>query len=211
MKRALTLALMVCCLAVLLAGCKQQPAPQPVPQPTAEQYFQYGMQAFQQENYPQAQAQFEAAVQLAPAMADAHYYLGLCYFKQNMLRRAEQSFAACLQLVPGHVLAHEALGLLYYAMNDFPRAKREFEQAAALYSVNAQVYYYLGAIAMSENRCKDALGYYKRCLEIDSSLVQARTEYDAAKRRCAGGKPAPQPKPATSFQGGAKALDPANF
>lgn len=211
MKRTLFTFLAVCCLAAVLAGCKQQPAPAPTPQPTAEQYFQYGMQAFQSENYPQAQVQFEAAVQMAPAMVDAHYYLGLCYFKQNMLRRAEQSLLAALQLAPGHVLAHEALGLLYYAMNDFPRAKREFEQAAALFSVNAQVYYYLGVIAISENRCKDALGYYKRCLELDSSMAQARKDYDAAKRLCAGGKPAPKPKTATSFQGGAKALDPADF
>lgn len=194
-----------------LAGCKRE-APAPTLPPSAQEYFDAGLRFFGAEQYPQAQANFEAAAAAGPGMVEAHFYLGLCYARQNMPLRAEGAFLAALRLAPNHVMAREALGVLYYSMGDYSRSKRELEQARALFSTNPQTFFYLGNIYASENDCPAALAAYKRALELDSSYLPARQEMEAAKRRCAKG-PAKAAAPAVqkSFTGGAKALDPADF
>ncbi|NMC48559.1 MAG: tetratricopeptide repeat protein [Desulfovibrio sp.] len=210
--RMIVVSVALVCVSLLAVGCKRE-TPPPMPMYTAQQYYDMGLQAFTAENFVQATQYFESAVSLSPSMADAHYYLGLCYMKQNMLRRAEDSLVTALRYNPGLVRAREALGILYYTKGDYFQAKRELEQARVMYSTNAQVYYYLGSIYMSEGNCPTALGLFTRAVELDPSSIPARQALDDAKRRCGKGvsKPAPQPRIEKSFKGGGKALDPSEF
>ncbi len=202
------------CVSILAVGCGKREVEEPMPMYSAQEYYDMGLQAFAAEDFVQATQLFEAAVSLSPSMADAYYYLGLCYMKQNMLQKAEDALITALRYNPGMLRAHEALGILFYNKGDYFQAKRELEQARAMYSTNAQVYYYLGGIYLAEGNCPAALPLLTRAVELDPSSLPARQALDDAKRRCGKGggpKVAPQPRIEKSFKGGGKALDPDEF
>ena len=214
MPRALITGLAACLLLMGLAACQPQTVTvTAVPQASAQDYYAAGIRAFGAEDYNQAATQFDAAIRLAPGMADAYWYLGMCYAKMGMARRAEETYKSGLAVAPGHMRLHEALGLLSYDLNDYPQARRELSQAAALGSAHPQVFTYLGNLAMFDGDCPSALANYRRALSIDPGFLPAREGLSNAQGRCRTSKPkaTPRPKVEKSFTGGGAAIDPSDF
>lgn len=214
MPRAVITSLAACLLFMGLAACQPQTVTvTAVPQASAQDYYAAGIRAFGAEDYNQAATQFDAAIRLAPGMADAYWYLGMSYAKMGMARRAEETYKSGLAVAPGHMRLHEALGLLSYDMNDYPQARRELSQAAALGSAHPQVFTDLGNLAMFDGDCPSALANYRRALSIDPGFLPAREGLNNAQGRCHARAPkaTPKPKVEKSFTGGGAAIDPSDF
>ena len=209
MRRALSLILVCLCMAVAVSCAKKAPPPEP----TAQEYFDSGMRYFNQENYTMALSEFEMAVNKSPSFVEARYYVGLTAWKLNMLDKAKRAFIDTLNLNPNHIKARESLGILCYATGDFPEAKRQLEAAKNLNSINPEVYFCLGRIYVMEGRCPEALEVFKKGMQVDSTYLPLKNEYDAALRSCGkgSGTKAPPVIYEKKFRGGGKAIDPSDF
>jgi len=208
MRRATSILLVCLCLA-FAASCAKK-APPPPPQPTAQEYFDSGLRYYNQEQFPMALSEFEMAVGKSPSFVEANYYVGLTAWKLNMVEKAKKAFVDTLNLNPNHIKARESLGILDYATNDFTEAKRHLEAARTLNSVNPEVYFFLGRIYVMEGLCPEALDVFKRGMQVDSTYLPIKNEYESARKNCRKGAKQPviyQKK----FRGGAKAIDPGSF
>ena len=64
----------------------------------AETYFKAGIQAFNQEQLPEAIDAFNKAIRSYPGYAQAHYMLGTIYYQQKRYQQAQQAFQRLLSL-----------------------------------------------------------------------------------------------------------------
>lgn len=208
----LTLPAVVLAVAMAMAslGCAKKAPPPP---PTAQELFDMGISAYNQENFSLAAGKFEMAVGKSPSFAEAHYYLGLTCWRLGMIDKAMQAFVNVLNLNPNHLGARESLGLLCYRTGDQQTANRQLEAARALNSINPEVYLVLGRIYLAQNRCPEALEVIQRGMMVDSTYLPLRTDLDNAKRQC-GKTRGPAPRKAVrekKLRGGGKALEPGSF
>ena len=201
------------CLLVA-ASCTQTQQYTPAPSsPTAQEDFDSGMRAFNQEQYQAALSSFEQAVSMSPGFVEAQYYAGLSAWKLNMTEKAKKDFLDALRLDSNHLKTRESLGVLYCTTGEYDNAKQQLEAARSLNSINPRVYLCLGRIYVMEGRCPEALKVFEKGIQADSSYLPLKNEYDAAKRKCGKGgaakaQPAAQEK---TFRGGGKAIDPSDF
>ncbi|MCA1985239.1 MAG: tetratricopeptide repeat protein [Desulfovibrio sp.] len=199
---------------ISLAACKQQTVvvQQPVA-PSPMEYFNAGLNFYNNGQYVPAAEQFEMAAAQMPSMVDAHYYRGMCYVQLNQILRAEEAFQAALRYNPNHLLTREALGILYYNRGNTMAAKAELETARALNSVSPTVYYCLGKLYMMERNCKEAILAFEKALRLNPAYGEAQVELSQAKAKCGAPKKPAQPpvRQEKTFKGGAKALDPSDF
>ena len=208
MRRAFPLILVCLCLAFAASCAKKAPPPEM----TAQEYFDSGMRNFNQENYNAALSDFETAVAKSPSFVEANYYVGLSAWKLNMVEKAKKAFVDTLNLNPNHIKARESLGILYYATGDFNEAKRHLEAARNLNSINPEVYFCLGRIYVMEGRCPEALEVFKKGMQVDSTYLPIKNEYEAARKNCGkGGTKSPPVIYEKKFRGGGKAIDPSDF
>jgi tetratricopeptide (TPR) repeat protein len=188
MRRIATLLCLLSALTVLSLGCAK-PAPVRM---TAQQYFDAGLKAYNQENFSQAAGQFEQASAASPSLQEAFYYLGLSYWKLNMADKAKAAFINVLNLNPSHLYAHESLAMIFYREGNYPEAQRQLEAARGLNSINPEVFLALGNIYGKQSRCPEAQEAYQRGLAVDSANLALQKALAEAKRNC--GKPGPAPK-----------------
>ena len=104
-----------------------------------EKYMQEGIAHFQKQEYDQAIASYQKAIQLAPKSAAAYNLLGMAYrFKYNQLRnpelRAQEigAFEKAVEIDPQYWVAMINLGVTYYDQGDKARAAALFKKALSL-------------------------------------------------------------------------------
>ena len=61
-----------------------------------------GIQAYKQEQWDRGNEHFEAAVKIAPSLAEAHYNLGLALYRLGALREGDTHFIKPANLAPGN-------------------------------------------------------------------------------------------------------------
>jgi Tfp pilus assembly protein PilF len=88
---------------LLLSGCGS------TAQERAQVLNEGGVRLFQSGNYPAAQEQFRAALQLTPGDGGLLYNIGQCYERQGDWTRAEQTYQECLRQSPNHPACRHAL------------------------------------------------------------------------------------------------------
>jgi tetratricopeptide (TPR) repeat protein len=105
----------------------------------AEKYMQAGFVNFQKQEYDQAIANFQKAVELDPRAAAAYNMLGMAYrFKATQMRlpelRAKEiaAFQKAVELDPQFWVAMINLGVTYYGQGEKAKAAALFKKALAL-------------------------------------------------------------------------------
>jgi protein O-GlcNAc transferase len=96
-----------------------------------------------------ALAAYDAALALAPTLAEVHYNVGALHYARSEFDRAERSFAAAMKHRPDWVAAPLAMGHLLYEAGRYADAQRAFEQASAL---DAQSLEALGNLGLTLQR-----------------------------------------------------------
>ncbi len=92
---------------------------------------------------------YDAALALAPTLAEVHYNVGALHYSRREFDRAERSFAAAMEHRPDWVAAPLAMGHLLYEAGRYADAQRAFEQASAL---DAQSLEALGNLGLTLQR-----------------------------------------------------------
>jgi aminopeptidase N len=95
-----------------------------------------GIEHLKNREYPEAEQQFRAAVELDPFYSWAHYNLGLLYFEQRNCTRANDSFNDAINgnRKPSWVVvwSHIYRGNCYDSLNERERAVAEYQKAIEL-------------------------------------------------------------------------------
>jgi Tfp pilus assembly protein PilF len=85
-----------------------------------------------EENLAKAKAMLEKALQLDPALAEAHATLGLVYMNEFDLRGAEEECRRAIELKPSYATAHQWYSLVLRSELRWDEALKEIEKAVEL-------------------------------------------------------------------------------
>ncbi len=108
--------------------------------------------------------------------------------------------------------------IAFYNRGNYDEARAILVDEMRNNSQDPRVYYYLGNIYMIYKDCKSALPMYEQAVYLDPGYYEAKRKLDESKKICAPKKkptkkspPPKKPVVKKKFDGGAKALDPADF
>jgi len=77
-------------------------------QPKAEEYFSKGVGLHETQNYNEAIAAFEKAIEIKPDYAEAYYNLALTYWQQEQYGKVSENLQKVMELAPGSDVAKKA-------------------------------------------------------------------------------------------------------
>jgi len=97
-----------------------------------------------EENLAKARAMAEKALQLSPALAEAHTTLGLVHYYEYNLHGAEEEFRRAIELKPSYATVHEWYFVVLSAELSWDEALREIEKAVELDPISGVILHHLG-------------------------------------------------------------------
>lgn len=128
------------------------------------------------QHYDDAILKFQAAIQLAPSMAQAYDNLGLCYYRQRQNRHAIANFqkAIDLNLKSGHADAWPYLNLAVTerALNHRSEAEVHLREAIRLEPGLAVAHFQLGNVLEDTGRTDEAVNEFKTAAHLDASYAE---------------------------------------
>ncbi|PHS08098.1 MAG: hypothetical protein COA88_07330 [Kordia sp.] len=99
--------------------------------------------------------------------------------------------AAFFISIMGYSQNHEQIRLLtekgdkYYQQNNIEKAEKTFKKIIKLDSLHKDTYFNLGAIALQKNNANEAIGYFKKCVELGDlgaiDILETNLNYDFSK------------------------------
>jgi tetratricopeptide (TPR) repeat protein len=148
--------------------------------PTAKTYGEIGAWFAQQGDLKCALSSFEAAVQIEPHSAQAHYNLGVARIRSQALPAAAAEFRLALQYKPGMTVAHNALGSVLMTMGKAVEAEAEFREALKMDPNSVIALDQLAQRLVSERRYETAARYWKRALTLQPDSPAMRLSMGVA-------------------------------
>ena len=140
--------------------------------------FNHGLALSRAGRDEEAITAYRQAVALKPDFADAWNNLGLLLGAEP--RAAREAFAAAVAASPGHTAARINLARLLCADRARQEAAQVLAPVLAAPAPPAEALFLMGTIEEDEQRFEAAIGFYRRALERDGDLVQARNNIGTA-------------------------------
>jgi tetratricopeptide (TPR) repeat protein len=150
-------------------------------------YYNTGIKALDQEDYPLARRDLETAYRYVPDNSEVNFALGLLWQQQGDVRHAETFYARAIEINPRHVGAWNNLGVLASKQKAWPVAVRFFASALKIDPSDAKTHY-LQARAYAE------LGQWdnaRACIDIALQLSPGQKEFQELAARIATRGPLP--------------------
>jgi TolB-like protein len=119
-----------------------------------------------EENLSKAKAMLERALQLDPALAEAHTTLGFVYENEYDLRGAEEEFEKAIELKPSYATTHQWYAMLLRAELRWDEALREIEKAVELDPLSGVMISALGSYHYSRRDFSKAAEKYRIAAEL---------------------------------------------
>ena len=139
----------------------------------------------------EAIAALTLALEKDEGSAEAHHYLGATYSELGLWDESEHHLQRALALQPHQPATLFEMGLLYARREDGTKALAFLREAAEVGPENPQVHFRIAEIHRFQKSFAEAEREYRRALEIQPDLVEARfqlgllliegTRYDEAK------------------------------
>lgn len=118
---------------------------------------------------------FTEATQISRFPDLAYYNLGNAYVKLNDLDSAEKSYENALYFRPYYLQAMVNLANVFSMQGDFKNSVKMFNDVLKLNPDHINTHYNLGLIYMNNlNQPEEALFHFKRVLQINPNIAQAR-------------------------------------
>jgi TolB-like protein/tRNA A-37 threonylcarbamoyl transferase component Bud32 len=125
--------------------------------------------------FPRAKAAAQRALQLDPALGEAHASLAFVAFSyERDFKQAEQKFQQALQLNPGYATAHHWYGIYLSAMGRFRESEAEFVRAKSLDPLATTIRVSFGDMLYMSRRYDEAIAELRPVHDLDPS---AQTVY----------------------------------
>jgi tetratricopeptide (TPR) repeat protein len=121
----------------------------------------------------EALAEQDQAIQLTPALPEAHLNRGITRANLCRYEGALADFNQALQLDPELALAYEERGITYYALGRYEEALADFNQALRLDPTSPLPYTHRGNTFAALGRDEDAFADFATALRIDPDFADA--------------------------------------
>ena len=119
-----------------------------------------------EENLAKAKALSERALQLDPALAEAHTTLGMVYYGEYDLRRAEEEFRKAIELKPSYATTHQWYSFVLRSELRWDEALKESEKAVELDPLSGIIIYNLGFYYQARRDWQRAAEKYRIAVEL---------------------------------------------
>jgi tetratricopeptide (TPR) repeat protein len=121
--------------------------------------------------YPLAKSAAHRALQLDPALAEAHTSLAFAsFFFDREFPEAEAGFKRALHYNPGYATAHHWYGIYLSSMGRFAESEAEFVRAKALDPLSSSIRTSFGNMLYMARRYDEAIGELQSSLELDPAV-----------------------------------------
>lgn len=135
------------------------------PAPSVQAYVERGRALQAAGHLEAAEAQYRAALGVAPTLAEAWLALGELAEEAMDLEVAQQCFTRLVQLHPGHAPGHLALGNALVRASAIERAREAYRRAAEIDPRLPGVWLNLGNLEKYLGRFSEAVACYRRDIE----------------------------------------------
>jgi TolB-like protein/Tfp pilus assembly protein PilF len=119
-----------------------------------------------EENLAKEKAMAEKALQLDPALAEAHNTLGFVHWSEYDLRRAEEEFRKAIELKPSYATAHQWYMWVLRSELRWDEALKEIEKAAELDPLSGIIIHNLGFYYYTRRDYQKAAEKFKIAVEL---------------------------------------------
>ncbi len=109
----------------------------------------------------QARLQFEKALQIRPAYADAHAQLGLAFYRENQKDQAMRSYEKSLSLKPNNAKVYSNMGIIYFESKQLAKAEEVYRKAVKLDPRFVDARRNLGSVLAMQGKFPDAIAQFK--------------------------------------------------
>jgi tetratricopeptide (TPR) repeat protein len=123
--------------------------------------------------FPEAMEKIQAALQLQPDSAEAHYNLAIVLGRLGRTSAEMAQYEEALRLNPRYAEAHNNLGALLLQAGHQPEALEEFQTALQLNPQLAEAHYNLGNYWYITGEITEAAEQYQQALRINPLLAEA--------------------------------------
>lgn len=125
-----------------------------------------------EERYPEAIKEYQAALARRPGAAGIHYAIGIAYWAQHQLDEAKAEFMDALQENPTDALTNLYLGDIAVHQGQFPEALRFLRAAEKGQPNMAQVHLLLGKCYRGQNAREDARTEFLAAVKADPTAAE---------------------------------------
>jgi len=140
---------------------------------SVDDYLTAGDTAMQNTHLADAEADYQAAVKIAPNDPRPYIALGNLYVFQNKPDEARAEFMTVLDIDPKNADAHAALGGLYFGEQQYPAAESQYRAAVALAPERAEFHINLAQALTKENKLADAEDELRTAIGLEPKNASA--------------------------------------
>jgi len=156
------------------------------PELRAQSLLDLGIQAFNLEDYEQAASYLNEYIGDFPQSRQAHEYLINSYLAMKQYDRAIEYLENAIEIFPNNAQFLKLLGQLYAQKQDYLKSKSVFEKYLKLNPNDSEtitaislIYFNLGIASAKQKNKEQAISYFKKTIEYDSSYMEAYTNIAA--------------------------------
>lgn len=139
-----------------------------------EAYHRLGMLLGATGQFAEANKALHRAVELSPDDAILRNNLGFQLLMEEDWHGARRELGRAIELRPGFARAHINLGLVLSKLGHFDEALEQFQAVLP----EADAYYNMGLMYVTQKRYEEAAGAYRATLELNSEFHAARTQLE---------------------------------
>ena len=136
-----------------------------------ELHYRYGNALFDLQKYPEAQAQYESAIDLQPSFAAAHCNLGLALRLQGLYDEAIKSYQTALQYEPDDVATLSNLIAAMRASGKLDEILEPLRHLAELKKDDVEVLSELANMLLRRRQYEEAIPVYQKIIQLDPGLA----------------------------------------
>jgi TolB-like protein/Tfp pilus assembly protein PilF len=133
-----------------------------------------GWEIDEEENRARTKAMLEKALQLDPALAEAHTTLGFYHYCEYDLRRAEEEFRKAIELKPSYATAHQWYSFVLRDELRWDEALKESEKAVELDPLSGIIISNLGLYYEERRDFSKAVEKFRIALELGYENAHGR-------------------------------------
>lgn len=135
--------------------------------PEAQEHFEAGVAASDQQDYEKAVESFLATLELAPDVPEVHYNLGFAYERLEDVENATVHYKKALELRPDYYDPLIPLAEMHTARREWSEAAEYWKKAIALHPDELLAHYNYGAVSMNAGDLATAQAAFEKVLELD--------------------------------------------
>jgi len=169
-------------------------------------YYGLGLAYTGLENFENAIALYQQAIEAAPNRAHLHAALASTYVHMHRYTEALDNYKAAIALDPNDEMIQHQLGNVYSKRGESAEAIRHQLQALAINPQFANAHYQLGTLYTSKKLWTEAINAYRAAYANDPTLIQAL--YNLAQAYFRAGNPAAAHEQMKLFQEKKATLEP---